>query len=55
MKHCADCRAGEHDNYDDNVRLVIVRDPDNGQMKRAYLCESHRVMYRDDGYAVTGD
>jgi len=51
---CADCRDGEHDNYDDELKLVIIRDPDMpGRMvKRAYLCEHHREMYAEDGYAV---
>jgi hypothetical protein len=53
IKNCADCRDGEHDNYDDNVKLVYVKDPDNGKMvKRSYMCASHRDMYNDDGYIV---
>lgn len=51
-KQCADCRAGEHDNYTDDVTLVIVRDPDNRFVKRAYLCSDHVSMYLDDGYGV---
>lgn len=53
-KQCADCRDGEHDNYDDDVMLVYVKDPETGKMrKRSYMCESHRQMYSDDGYEVT--
>jgi len=54
QRQCADCRDGEHDNYDDELKLVIIRDPDMpGRMvKRAYLCEHHREMYAEDGYAV---
>lgn len=52
-KQCADCRDGEHENYNDDVRLVRVTDPDTGQMlKRAYLCGQHREMYTVDGYRV---
>ena len=55
MKQCADCRDGEHDNYDDDVRLVRVTDPDTKKMvKRSYMCEGHRAMYIDDGYKVEG-
>lgn len=55
MEHlrCADCRDGEHENYDENVRLVCVRDPDTKRVvKRAYMCDNHRQMYRNDGYSV---
>lgn len=53
MKTCHECRNGEHDNYDDDVRLTVVRDPDTGQVKRANLCEHHRVAAADDGYLIT--
>lgn len=51
---CADCRDGEHENYDDNIQLVIVRDPDQprGFVKRAYMCKTHREQYLDDGYTL---
>jgi hypothetical protein len=57
-RRCADCRDGEHDNYDDDVRLVVVRNPDTNRLvKRAYMCKEHRTMYGDevsgDGYDVT--
>lgn len=53
MKRCADCRDGEHPNYDDDVRLVVVRDPDTKKLvKRSYMCELHRTQYMDDGYEV---
>lgn len=52
-KQCADCRDGEHDNYDDDVKLVIVKDPDERQfLKRANICGEHRRMYEGDGYEV---
>lgn len=54
IRRCCDCRDGEHDNYDDDVKLTIVREPDEkGFLKRGYLCENHRVMYEDDGYLLT--
>ena len=54
-KRCADCRDGDHDNYDDNVALVFVRDPETKKMiKRANLCGEHRQMYADDGYEIGG-
>lgn len=53
MRQCCDCRDGEHDNYDDDVILTTVREPDTGRLlKRGYLCESHRIMYEDDGYIL---
>ena len=53
MKQCADCRDGEHDNIDEYVELVYVRDPDTKKMvKRSYMCEEHQSMYLDDGYEV---
>ena len=52
-KHCADCRDGEHENYDDDVKLVMVKDPDERQfLKRAYLCGEHREMYAMEGCEV---
>lgn len=52
-KRCSDCRDGEHDNLDEDVKLVIVREPETGRMvKRAYLCGEHREMYSSDGYLV---
>lgn len=53
MRQCADCRDGEHDNYDDDVRLVIVKDPDTNKIhKRAYICHRHRYLYEQDGYVL---
>lgn len=52
-RHCCDCRDGEHDNYDDRVELVIVRNLGTGVLiKRGYLCGDHQTMYLDDGYSV---
>ena len=53
MKRCADCRNGEHENYDENIRLVTLRNPDTKKLfKRAYLCKEHRDMYAGDGFEV---
>jgi len=52
-KQCTLCLQGEHDNYDDNVVLVYVRDDETNRIiKRSYMCESHRTMYENDGYIV---
>jgi hypothetical protein len=52
-KQCADCRDGDHENYDDDVVLVFVRDPETKKLhKRSYMCHEHRCAYRDDGYEV---
>ncbi len=53
QKRCADCRDGEHDNYDDNVVLAVVRDPESRKIvKRAYMCKTHQEVYEDDGYLI---
>lgn len=53
MKQCADCRDGEHENMDDIIQLVYVKNPDTGKLvKRSYMCANHRQMYREDGYTV---
>lgn len=53
MIRCCDCRNGEHENYDNNVKLVVVRDPETGHIiKRGNLCATHREMYETDGYKV---
>lgn len=52
-RRCCECWAGEHPNYDDDVRFSDVRDRDSGQLRvRGYLCEEHRRMFIDDGYVV---
>lgn len=51
-KRCAECRDGEHDNLDDDVRLCVVTNPDGGPPRRANLCGEHRQARRDDGYTV---
>lgn len=52
-KRCADCRDGEHPNYDDNVDMVTVKDPESKKIiKRSYMCNEHVFMYLDDGYEV---
>lgn len=54
-KQCLDCLDGEHENYDDDVVLVTVRDPDNPvrSLKRSYMCGDHRTMYLEDGYILS--
>jgi hypothetical protein len=52
-KQCADCRDGEHENYDDDVHLMVVRDPKTKKIhRRAYLCGEHRGAYLDDGWEL---
>jgi len=54
VKRCAACRNGEHDNYDDDVRLTVVSDPATGKLvHRAYLCGEHRQAYDYDGFKIT--
>lgn len=50
---CADCRDGEHENYDENIELVALRNPETKKfVKRAWLCKEHRKMYDEDGYEI---
>ncbi len=51
-KQCADCRDGEHENYDDDVKLVVVKDSENRLVKRSNMCAEHVEMYLVDGYVV---
>lgn len=52
-RRCCDCRDGEHENYDDDLVLTTIKDPDTGKLvKRGYLCGSHRQIYDDDGYLL---
>jgi len=50
---CFECRAGDHDDYDDDVRVATVRDPEGGRPRRVSLCGEHRAAMRDDGYEVS--
>ena len=53
QRQCCECRKGEHDNYDDDVELCIVRDPDTKKIVlRGYICRGHDMMFREDGYIV---
>jgi hypothetical protein len=52
-KRCADCRDGEHPDYDNDIRLVVVRDPSTNKIvKRSYMCGEHREAYAQDGYTL---
>lgn len=53
QKQCQECKDGEHDNYDEDVQLVVVRDPQTQKThRRCYMCKDHRIMYDMDGYDV---
>jgi hypothetical protein len=48
---CCECRKGEHDNYDEDVVLTVVRDPETNKVAlRGYLCANHREAFAMDGY-----
>jgi hypothetical protein len=51
-KQCKECRDGEHDNLDDDVRLVTVRDGTRIVVLRVNLCGHHRQTRADDGYTL---
>ena len=53
MRRCFECKAGEHENYDDDIVLTIIKDPINKKIfKKGYMCHEHRMMYLDDGFIV---
>jgi len=52
---CCECADGEHENFDEDVRLTIVRDPEINSVciKVGWMCSEHRDMYEIDGYDLT--
>ena len=51
-KWCCECRAGEHENIDDDTVLYIVRQ-DGKMVFRGYLCSSHVHCRLEDGFTLT--
>lgn len=52
-KQCKKCWEGEHENYDEDIRLTAVFEPDTGrQVARCNMCGEHRAAYHFDGYEV---
>ena len=50
---CFECRNGEHEDFDDDVRMTLVRDPDTHKVyRRGYLCSEHRGVFESDGFIV---
>lgn len=50
---CFECWNGEHEDYDDNIKFVVVYDPDSNKMyQKGYICQSHIEKYLQDGYIV---
>ena len=55
MRNCCECQKGEHPNYDEEVRLLMVREPDTGRLVlRGYICGEHAEAFAQDGYTVEG-
>jgi hypothetical protein len=53
MPNCCECRNGDHENYDDDVRRTLVREPDHLKVVlNAYLCGEHRTAAADDGFVL---
>ena len=46
---CAECKAGEHEDYDDDIKMCAVRDPDTNRVTRKKLCGEHREAFAEDG------
>ena len=52
-EQCYECELGEHENYDNDVELVYVFNPDDGHIKmKTHLCGEHRQALIDDGYNI---
>lgn len=51
---CCECRKGEHDDYDDDIKFIVVVDPDrpNRFVCRGNVCGEHREAFESDGYTV---
>lgn len=48
---CAECRNGEHEDYQDDAKIVVIRS--DGQLAgRMKLCSEHIEMRLMDGYQV---
>ena len=51
LGHCSECRDGEHEDFCDDVRMTIIRDPDTKKLVyRGFLCSLHRDARDADGY-----
>jgi hypothetical protein len=48
---CYECRGGEHEDYDDDIRMCVITAPGE-RPRRGHLCSEHRCMLRDDGYTI---
>lgn len=52
--NCMVCWEADSDNIDDDMRYVIVRNPNTGAtVRRGYMCATHRQYYRMNGYEVS--
>lgn len=53
-RRCCECRKGEHENLDDNLKKVEVRNPDTrGFVLRGWVCGEHREAFESDGYEIS--
>lgn len=53
-RRCFECVAGEHEDYDDDLRKTTVRDPETQKVIAVgFLCNEHREMFAEDGYSLT--
>lgn len=48
---CYECRAGEHEDEDDDIKMCVVRCPGE-KTRRGNLCAAHRRIMEEDGYEV---
>jgi hypothetical protein len=52
---CFECRAGEHEDEDDDIKMVTVINPDTKKIYRhGKLCRAHRNIFLHDGYILEG-
>ena len=54
MKQCHFCKEGEHENYDNDIKLIVLLDPETHKRVQppTWACSEHRQSFEDDGYKV---
>jgi hypothetical protein len=52
---CGECQDEGHPDHDEDVKLVVVRDPDDSSHnERIKLCREHRKIFAADGFQLFG-
>ena len=48
---CYECRAGEHEDEDNDIKMVMLYD-DGVLLRKCKMCKTHREIFEEDGYTV---